>query len=142
MTPVSRYGVFQDYFIRNKTFGDASEAALGAVGTIYIAIEYASLLLLIPVAQQWRHKIPSIMWSCLCVCCISLVCASFVTQLNKPQSGGFSSAWPAVSVDIVGPEHQAAVPSVFGVLGIPKGIAAVIGPIIAAALHHPRESAI
>ncbi|KAH7335030.1 major facilitator superfamily domain-containing protein [Rhizoctonia solani] len=57
-------------------------------------------------------------------------------------SGGFSSVWPAASADIVGPDHQATVPSVIGILGIPKGIAAVIGPVIAAALHHPHESAI
>ncbi|CAE6408004.1 unnamed protein product [Rhizoctonia solani] len=57
-------------------------------------------------------------------------------------SGGFSSVWPAASAEIVGPEHQTTVPSVFGVLGIAKGIAAVIGPVIAAALHHPQESAV
>ncbi|KAL5638585.1 hypothetical protein ACGC1H_005301 [Rhizoctonia solani] len=371
------YGVFQDFFIRNKTFGHASEAALGAVGTISLAIEYASLMFLILVAQQWRHRIPLMMWTCLCICCASLICASFVTQVwqlilvqgvcfgigagglyapiivyvssrywlefptsvactiqisewfsarkglataiifggmgaggalyplvvnyllarlgfrwtlriwavfmfaasatslyfiqprlpvTRPSgarnigllsliknqhwsftynplficmasttfiqalayfpvslymsvyttslglpsvdgtivlavfnlatavgqilfgyfcdlvpyhyivivsgagaslsayllwgfahnlgvifafvvifgtlSGGFSSVWPAASVDIVGPDHQATVPSVIGVLGIPKGIAAVVGPIIAAALHHPHESAV
>ncbi|CAE6450827.1 unnamed protein product [Rhizoctonia solani] len=353
------YGVFQEYFIRNKTFGNASEAALGAVGTISLAIEYASAMFVILAAQQWRHRISLIMWACLCICCFSLVCASFVTQVwqlilvqgvcfgagagglyapivvylsewfsvrkglataiifggtgaggslyplavnyllerlgfrwtlriwaafmfvisavslvfVKPRlpvtrpsgarnigllslirnqhwsfiysplciciatttfiqalayfpvslymsvyttslglppvdgtvvlavfniatvvgqilfgyfcdrapysyviiasgvgaslsayllwgfahnlgfifafvvafgmlSGGFSSIWPAASAEIVGPEHQATVPSVFGVLGIAKGIAAVIGPIIAAALHHPHESAI
>ncbi|CUA73150.1 hypothetical protein RSOLAG22IIIB_10590 [Rhizoctonia solani] len=353
------YGVFQDYFIRNKTFGNASEAALGAVGTISLAIEYASLLFLIIISQQWRHRIPLIMRTCLCVCCASLLCASFTTQVwqliivqgvcfgagagglyapivvylsewfsarkglataiifggmgaggalyplainylltklgfrwtmriwaafmftvsvsslffIKPRlpvtrpsgarnislisliknqhwsfiysplficvastmfiqalayfpvslymsvyttslglppvdgtivlavfnlattigqiafgylsdlvpyyyiiivsstgaslsayllwgfahnlavifafvvvfgtlSGGFSSIWPTASVDIVGPDHQAAVPSVIGVLGIPRGIAVVVGPVIAAALHHPHESAI
>ncbi|CAE6428862.1 unnamed protein product, partial [Rhizoctonia solani] len=77
------YGVFQEYFIRNKTFGNSSEAALGAVGTISIAMEYASLMILIPVAQQWRHKIPLMMWICLCICCACLVGASFVTQVSK-----------------------------------------------------------
>src|SRR3712207_7872742 len=42
---------------RNKTFGNASEAALGAVGAISLAIEYASLMFLILVAQQWRHGV-------------------------------------------------------------------------------------
>ncbi|KAL5638584.1 hypothetical protein ACGC1H_005300 [Rhizoctonia solani] len=353
------YGVFQEYFIRKKTFGNASEAALGAVGTISVAMEYASAMLVILAAQQWRHRIPLIMWTCLGICCISLVCASFVTQVwqlilaqgvcfgigagglyapivvylsewfsvrkglataiifggtgvggslyplavnyllenlgfrwtlriwaafmfavsavclffikprlpaSRPSgsrnigllalvknqhwsfiysplciciasttfiqalayfpvslymsvyttslglpptngtivlavfnlatvvgqilfgyfcdrapysyviitsgvgaslsayllwgfahnlgiifafviafgtlSGGFSSIWPAASAEIVGPDHQATVPSVFGVLGIAKGIAAVIGPVIAAALHNPRESAV
>ncbi|CAE6486897.1 unnamed protein product [Rhizoctonia solani] len=357
------YGVFQEYFIRNKTFGNTSEAALGAVGTISVAMEYVSAMIIILVAQQWRHRIPLIMWTCLGICCASLVCASVVNQVSggydytrkiqvkqrrkgagglyapiviylsewfsirkglataiifggtgvggslyplfvnfllerlgfrwtlriwaaftfilsvislsfiKPRlpmsrpsgarnirllsliknqhwsfiysplcvciasttfiqalayfpvslymsvyttslglppmngtivlavfnlatvvgqllfgyfcdrapysyaiiasgvgaslsayllwgfahnlgvifafvivfgtlSGGFSSVWPAASAEIVGPEHQATVPSVFGVLGIAKGIAAVIGPVIAAALHHPHESAV
>ncbi|CAE6394664.1 unnamed protein product [Rhizoctonia solani] len=57
-------------------------------------------------------------------------------------SGGFTSIWPAASADIVGPEHQATVPNVFGVLGAWKGVAAVIGPVVAAALHHPDQSSI
>ncbi|CAE6519486.1 unnamed protein product [Rhizoctonia solani] len=57
-------------------------------------------------------------------------------------SGGFSSVWPAASTEIVGLDHQTTAPNVFGVLGISKGIAAVIGPVIAAALHHPQESAV
>ncbi|KEP46039.1 MFS monocarboxylate transporter [Rhizoctonia solani 123E] len=75
------YGVFQEYFIRNKTFGNASEAALGAVGTVSVAMEYASAMFVILAAQQWRHRIPLIMWTCLGICCISLVCASLVTQV-------------------------------------------------------------
>ncbi|CAE6488209.1 unnamed protein product [Rhizoctonia solani] len=30
---VNRYGVFQEYFLHHRTFGDASEAEIGAVGT-------------------------------------------------------------------------------------------------------------
>ncbi|ELU36534.1 MFS_1 domain-containing protein [Rhizoctonia solani AG-1 IA] len=58
------------------------------------------------------------------------------------QSGGFTSIWPAAVTDIVGPEHQATVPNVFGILGVWKGVAAIIGPVVAAALHHPHESAV
>ncbi|KAG8782811.1 hypothetical protein FRC12_020383 [Ceratobasidium sp. 428] len=57
-------------------------------------------------------------------------------------SGGFSSIWPAACSDIVGPDHQAIVSNVFGVFGMVKGLAAVIGPIVAASLHHPHDSAV
>ncbi|CEL63439.1 putative transporter MCH2 OS=Saccharomyces cerevisiae (strain ATCC 204508 / S288c) GN=MCH2 PE=1 SV=2 [Rhizoctonia solani AG-1 IB] len=353
------YGVFQEYFIREKSFGDASEAALGAVGTVALGLQYCSALFVILLAQQWRRRIPIMMWICLGVCVISLLSASFTNQIwqlilvqgvffgvgggglfapvivylpewfsvrkglagaiifggagaggtiyplatnylleslgfrwtfriwaaftlvigtislwfikprlpaNRPSgtrrisffsmikrqrwsflysplficifitsfvqalayfpvslymsvyttslglppangtivvavfnlaaligqvlfghfcdiapypyvimisgagaslsayllwgfahnlgvifafvivfglmSGGFTSIWPAASADIVGPEHQATVPNVFGILGIGKGVAAIIGPVVAAALHHPHESAI
>ncbi|CAE6452218.1 unnamed protein product [Rhizoctonia solani] len=329
------YGVFQEYFIREKTFGNASEAALGAVGTTALGLQYCSALFVILAAQQWRHRVwqlillqgvcfgigggglyaPVIVylpewfsvrkglaaaiifggagaggtiyplvtnyllegigfrwtlriWAVftLVLCTISLgfmkprlpanrpsgarrigflsmirrqnwsflrsplfVCISvtsfvqalayfpvslymsvYTTSLGLPavngtivvaifnlaavtgqvifghfcdvapypyviiisgagaslsayllwgfahnlgvifafvivfglMSGGFTSIWPAASADIVGPEHQATVPNVFGILGVWKGIAAVIGPIVAAALHHPDQSSI
>ncbi|CAE6337663.1 unnamed protein product [Rhizoctonia solani] len=260
------YGVFQEYFIREKSFGDASEAALGAVGTVALGLQYCSALFVILLAQQWRRRIPIMMWICLGVSVISLLSASFTNQiwqlilvqgvffgvgggglfapvivylpewfsfitsfvqalayfpvslymsvyttsLGLPpangtivvavfnlaaligqvlfghfcdiapypyvimisgagaslsayllwgfahnlgvifafvivfglMSGGFTSIWPAASADIVGPEHQATVPNVFGILGIGKGVAAIIGPVVAAALHRPHESAI
>ncbi|KAG9095077.1 hypothetical protein FS749_011138 [Ceratobasidium sp. UAMH 11750] len=256
------YGVFQEYFIRQRTFKDASEAAIGSVGTIALAIEYFAAMFVILAAQQWRHKIPVMMWTCLGICCLSLVCASFATQIwhliilqgvgfgiggggvyapivvylsewfsvrkglacaiifcgagaggmiypilvnylleglgfrwalriwaayvlasgslslifMKPRlplirppatqnmgllasikrqhwsflysplfiaiSGGFSSIWPAACSDIVGPDNQTTVSNVFGVFGMVKGIAAVIGPIVAASLHHPHDSAV
>ena len=54
---VCRYGVFQEYFLHQRTFGDASEAAIGAVGTVALAIEYFEVLLVILVAQQWPDKV-------------------------------------------------------------------------------------
>ncbi|KAG8716912.1 hypothetical protein FRC09_015033 [Ceratobasidium sp. 395] len=76
------YGVFQEYFIRQRTFGNASEAAIGSVGTIALAIEYFAAMFVILAAQQWRHRIPVIMWTCLGICCLSLVCASFATRAS------------------------------------------------------------
>ncbi|KAF8667832.1 Major Facilitator Superfamily [Rhizoctonia solani] len=354
------YGVFQEYFIRDKSFGDASEAALGAVGTVALGLQYCSALFVILAAQQWRHRIPLMMWTCLGICVASLLAASFTNKIwqlilvqgvcfgigggglyapvivylpewfsarkglaaaiifggagaggtiyplatnyllenlgfrwtfriwaaftlvlctisllfmkprlptNRPSgvrrmglfsmvkrqhcagyanslripgksitsfvqalayfpvslymsvyttslglppvngtivvavfnlaavigqvlfghfcdvapypyviiisgagasvsayllwgfahklglifafvivfglmSGGFTSIWPAAVTDIVGPEHQATVPNVFGILGVWKGVAAIIGPVVAAALHHPHESAV
>ncbi|CCO33757.1 hypothetical protein BN14_07843 [Rhizoctonia solani AG-1 IB] len=246
------YGVFQEYFIREKSFGDASEAALGAVGTVALGLQYCSALFVILLAQQWRRRIPIMMWICLGIWQliliqgvffgvgggglfapvivylpewfsfitsfvqalayfpVSLYMSVYTTSLGLPpangtivvavfnlaaligqvlfghfcdiapypyvimisgagaslsayllwgfahnlgvifafvivfglMSGGFTSIWPAASADIVGPEHQATVPNVFGILGIGKGVAAIIGPVVAAALHHPHESAI
>ncbi|CAE6530909.1 unnamed protein product [Rhizoctonia solani] len=53
-------------------------------------------------------------------------------------SGGFVSVWPAVSMDIAGSE-QSVFLNVYGLLTMTKGVAAVIGPLIAAALYHPEE---
>ncbi|KAH7322170.1 major facilitator superfamily domain-containing protein [Rhizoctonia solani] len=51
------YGVFQEYFLHHRTFGDASEAAIGAVGTVALAIEYFEVLIVILIAQQWPHRV-------------------------------------------------------------------------------------
>ncbi|KAG8749207.1 hypothetical protein FRC12_013522, partial [Ceratobasidium sp. 428] len=75
------YGVFQEYFLHHRTFGDASEAAIGAVGTVALAIEYFEVLVVILVAQQWPDKTRIMMWSSLALCCGSLVLASFATQV-------------------------------------------------------------
>ncbi|QRV81955.1 major facilitator superfamily transporter [Ceratobasidium sp. AG-Ba] len=75
------YGVFQEYFLHQRTFGDASEAAIGAVGTVALAIEYFEVLLVILVAQQWPEKTRIMMWSSLALCCGSLVLASFATKV-------------------------------------------------------------
>ncbi|KAF8601580.1 MFS general substrate transporter [Ceratobasidium sp. AG-I] len=75
------YGVFQEYFLHQRTFGDASEAAIGAVGTVALAIEYFENLLVILVVQHWPDKTRLIMWSCLGLCCGSLALASFATKI-------------------------------------------------------------
>ncbi|KAG8706837.1 hypothetical protein FRC08_000829 [Ceratobasidium sp. 394] len=51
------YGVFQEYYISDKTFGNASEAAIGAVGTTTLAIGYFECLVIILVAQHWPDKV-------------------------------------------------------------------------------------
>ncbi|QRW25561.1 major facilitator superfamily transporter [Rhizoctonia solani] len=50
-------------------------------------------------------------------------------------AGGFTSTWPAACADIAGPENPEVIPNVYGFLGIAKGVAAVIGPVVAATLH-------
>ncbi|KAH7335031.1 major facilitator superfamily domain-containing protein [Rhizoctonia solani] len=57
-------------------------------------------------------------------------------------AGGFTSVWPAACADIAGPEHPETIPSVYGLLGMAKGVAAVVGPVVAALLHRPQESTI
>ncbi|KAG8708125.1 hypothetical protein FRC09_001427, partial [Ceratobasidium sp. 395] len=76
-----RYGVFQEYYISHTTFGNASEAAIGAVGTTTLAIGYFECLVIILVAQHWPDKIRGLMWSSLALCCSSLALASFATQI-------------------------------------------------------------
>ncbi|KAG8717158.1 hypothetical protein FRC08_008105 [Ceratobasidium sp. 394] len=75
------YGVFQEYFLHQRTFGNASEAAIGAVGTVALAIEYFEVLVVILVVQQWPDKTRVMMWSCLVLCCGSLALASFATKV-------------------------------------------------------------
>ncbi|QRV90465.1 major facilitator superfamily transporter [Ceratobasidium sp. AG-Ba] len=52
-------------------------------------------------------------------------------------SGGFSSMFPAASVQIAGSEGS--VSNVIGVLSAVKGVAAIVGPLVAAALHRPQD---
>ncbi|CAE6526963.1 unnamed protein product, partial [Rhizoctonia solani] len=155
------FGVFQEYFTSEKTFGNASKAALGAIGTVALGLEYALAMIVILIAQQWHHRIPLMMWICLGICCASLVGASFATQLRAvyliptvwliqiPQLGvahDFTSRsmlwnwrWRA---DIAGPGNPESIPNMYGFLGITKGVAAVIGPVVAASLHRLQDSAI
>ncbi|CAE6481324.1 unnamed protein product [Rhizoctonia solani] len=76
------YGVFQEYFLHHRTFGDASEAEIGAVGTVALAIQYFEALFVNMVAQQWPHRTRLMMWSALGLCCGSLLLASFATQVS------------------------------------------------------------
>ncbi|KAB5588472.1 Monocarboxylate transporter 3 [Ceratobasidium theobromae] len=75
------YGVFQEYFLHQRTFGDASEASIGAVGTTALAIQYFEMLAVISLTQQWPDKARLIMWSSLGLCCGSLLLASFATKV-------------------------------------------------------------
>ena len=63
-----------------------------------------------------------------------------ILGLGLRQSGGFTSVWPAASSEIAGSE-QSSVSNIFGCLCIAKGAAAIVGPLIAAALHRPQEAA-
>ncbi|CAE6376796.1 unnamed protein product [Rhizoctonia solani] len=76
------YGVFQEYFLHHRTFGDASEAAIGAVGTVALAIEYFEVLIVVLITQQWPHRTRLMMWSSLALCCGSLLLASFATKVS------------------------------------------------------------
>ncbi|CAE6425563.1 unnamed protein product, partial [Rhizoctonia solani] len=67
------YGVFQEYFLHHRTFGDASEAAIGAVGTIALATQYFEVMIFTLLALQWPHKIRMMMWASLALCCGSLI---------------------------------------------------------------------
>ncbi|CAE6495290.1 unnamed protein product [Rhizoctonia solani] len=51
------YGVFQEYFLHHRTFGDASEAEIGAVGTVALAIEYFEVFFINIVALHWPHRL-------------------------------------------------------------------------------------
>ncbi|KAJ3735187.1 MFS general substrate transporter [Lentinula guzmanii] len=55
-------------------------------------------------------------------------------------SGGFPGVWPAAATEIAGPVHEH-VSLAFGAFGVVKGIAAIVGPIIAAALHDKSKTA-
>ncbi|QRV98474.1 major facilitator superfamily transporter [Ceratobasidium sp. AG-Ba] len=66
------YGAFQEYFVRQHTFGNVPETTIGSVGTIALGTEYIVAMFVILAAQQWRHKIPVMMWACLAICVLSL----------------------------------------------------------------------
>ncbi|CAE6503032.1 unnamed protein product [Rhizoctonia solani] len=76
------YGVFQEYFLHHRTFGNASEAAIGAVGTIALATQYFEVMLFTLLALQWPDKVRMLMWSSLAICCGSLLMASFATKIS------------------------------------------------------------
>ncbi|CEL63283.1 Monocarboxylate transporter 12 OS=Homo sapiens GN=SLC16A12 PE=2 SV=2 [Rhizoctonia solani AG-1 IB] len=76
------YGVFQEYFLHNRTFGDASEAELGVIGTVALATQYFEVLFVNLVAMHWPHRTRLLLWSSLGLCCGSLLLASFATRVS------------------------------------------------------------
>ncbi|CUA69955.1 hypothetical protein RSOLAG22IIIB_08798 [Rhizoctonia solani] len=56
-------------------------------------------------------------------------------------SGGFASVWPAASADIAGSE-QTVYLNAYGLLTMGKGVAAIVGPLMAAALYHPEQATV
>ncbi|KAG9079273.1 hypothetical protein FRC06_007856, partial [Ceratobasidium sp. 370] len=207
------YGVFQEYYISNRTFGNASEAAIGAVGTTTLAIGYFECLVIILAAQHWPDKSSTVFIQALAYFPVSLYMSVYTASLGLPPSdgtsvlavfnlasvtgtglllrwqiafghlcdiapysyvmigsgvgaalsayllwgfahslqlifafvvifgslsGGFASVFPAASVQIAGSEDS--VSNVIGCLSAIKGVAAIVGPLVAAALHRPQES--
>jgi len=51
-------------------------------------------------------------------------------------SGGFTSVWPSASSDIAGPDYSNNI--VLGCFSVAKGLAAIVGPLIATKLHDPN----
>jgi MFS family permease len=54
-------------------------------------------------------------------------------------SGGFPGVWPAAATEIAGNKHENT-SLAFGAFGVVKGIAAIVGPIIAASLRNKKAT--
>lgn len=76
------YGIFQAYYTTHPPFDTASPAAISAIGTVALAIQYVEVLLVILWCKRYPDLVKTMMWSCLALCFVSLFLSSFATKVS------------------------------------------------------------
>ncbi|KZT69303.1 MFS general substrate transporter [Daedalea quercina L-15889] len=75
------YGIFQDYYTSHPPFQRYSTVSIAAVGTTSIAIQYAETILLSLFFERYPDLLRPSVWVSLGVATLSLLLASFVSQI-------------------------------------------------------------
>ncbi|KAI0059154.1 MFS general substrate transporter [Artomyces pyxidatus] len=75
------YGGFQEWYLSNPPFQNASEASINAIGTITLAIQYSEAIVLMFVAQRYPHWLRRMMVGGLVICVVSMLASSFATKV-------------------------------------------------------------
>ncbi|EPT01090.1 hypothetical protein FOMPIDRAFT_1145477 [Fomitopsis schrenkii] len=76
------YGIFQDYYTSHPPFQQSSTVSIAAVGTTSIAIQYGETLLLSLLFERYPDFLRPSVWVSLVVATLSLLLASFVSQIR------------------------------------------------------------
>ncbi|KAF8306443.1 MFS general substrate transporter [Clavulina sp. PMI_390] len=74
------YGIFQDWYLTHE-FKNASEAAVNAVGTITLSLQYAEGILVVLLARRYARYLRHAMWVCLGISALAIFLSSFATQI-------------------------------------------------------------
>ncbi|KAF8306442.1 MFS general substrate transporter [Clavulina sp. PMI_390] len=74
------FGIFQDWYLTHE-FKDASEAAVNAVGTINLSLQYAEGILVVLLARRYARYLRHAMWVCLGISALAIFLSSFATQI-------------------------------------------------------------
>ncbi|KAE9410114.1 MFS general substrate transporter [Gymnopus androsaceus JB14] len=77
----STSGLFQQYYQTHAPFDKSSAAMLSVIGQSSLAIQYVGLVFMVLVFQRYPEYSKISMWIALGVCVLSLVAASFVSQV-------------------------------------------------------------
>jgi hypothetical protein len=75
------YGSYLEYYVKTPPFDTASTVALSAVGTTALALNYAEILLGSMACRRWPHLVKRGIWFSLLLYVVSLLIASFATQV-------------------------------------------------------------
>ncbi|KAI0700119.1 MFS general substrate transporter [Cerioporus squamosus] len=75
------YGIFQDYYTSHPPFDSSSGVAIGAVGTVALALQYGEVVFLSFILGKYPDYLRSAMWFGLALYFVSLFCSSFATQV-------------------------------------------------------------
>jgi hypothetical protein len=76
-------GTWQEYYLAHPPFSSSSPVALSAVGTTALALNYAEMLVGIVFCRRYPQYVRPGVWVCLIVYALSLVAASFATQVSS-----------------------------------------------------------
>ncbi|KAF8309076.1 MFS general substrate transporter [Clavulina sp. PMI_390] len=80
---LTRFGVFQEYYLTTPPFDQASESTINSIGTIAIAIQFFITPFCITLASRYPHWIPFTSWGSLILYVLSVVAASFAQTVNQ-----------------------------------------------------------
>lgn len=77
-----RFGVFQDYLLRESPFESASESTINSIGTVAIAFLYVEQPIFTAFFQKRPRLIRPVSWCAMILCAGSLLLASFATAVR------------------------------------------------------------
>lgn len=78
----SRFGVFQDYYLKHPPYNKSSEAAINSIGTVALALQYGVMVWVIDVYQKHPRWSRMMTFMGLLTCSLSLLLAGFATAVS------------------------------------------------------------
>ncbi|ORY55965.1 major facilitator superfamily domain-containing protein [Leucosporidium creatinivorum] len=75
------YGSYLEFYLKTPPFNTASSVALSSVGTTSLALDYALILLGAMACRRWPHLVRKGVWLSLLLYVVSLLVASFATEV-------------------------------------------------------------
>lgn len=104
----SRFGVFQDYYLKHPPYNKSSEAAINSIGTIALALQYILMAWVIDTYQKHPRWSRYMTFMGLFTCALSLLLAGFATSvsLSPSRCSGITSQPSIPPIDLGAHTHS------------------------------------